>query len=122
MARKGYSRKGFFGQTVHYDASGKMVGKSRPGLFGRTEHFDADGKRTGYSRENLFGGHNHYDTNGRKKVTAGRVFSVQRYILTVTIKEKRTAVKTFSALILTTMIERRSVNLHLNSCFLYTCF
>lgn len=28
MAKNGYSRKGFFGETIHYDANGKKVGES----------------------------------------------------------------------------------------------
>ena len=29
MAKNGYSRKGFFGEIIHYDARGRKVGESR---------------------------------------------------------------------------------------------
>lgn len=34
MSKDGYSRKGLFGDIIHYDNNGKKVGESRPGLFG----------------------------------------------------------------------------------------
>ena len=32
MSKDGYSRKGFFGETIHYDGNGKKIGESRPGF------------------------------------------------------------------------------------------
>ena len=29
MGKKGYSRRGFFGDIIHYDANGKKIGESR---------------------------------------------------------------------------------------------
>ena len=32
MSKDGYSRKGLFGDIIHYDSKGNKVGKSTPGL------------------------------------------------------------------------------------------
>lgn len=66
MAKEGYSRKGFFGETIHYDANGRKIGESRPNLSGGFDHFDANGNKTGYSQRGLSGGMNHYDTQGNQ--------------------------------------------------------
>ena len=66
MAKKGYSLKGFFGETIHYDANGKKIGESRKNFWGGYDHFDVNGKKTGSSRETFFGGVNHFDNNGNK--------------------------------------------------------
>ena len=34
MGKDGYSRKGWFGDIIHYDSKGNKVGESRPGVFG----------------------------------------------------------------------------------------
>ena len=70
MAKKAYSRKGFFGETIHYDANGKKIGESRKNFWGGYDHYDVSGKKTGTSREGFFGGMNHYDNNGNKTGTA----------------------------------------------------
>ena len=49
MAKDGYSRKGFFGETIHYDKNGKKIGESRPSFWGGVDHFDASGKKTGHN-------------------------------------------------------------------------
>ena len=66
MKKKGYSRKNFFGDTIHYDAKGKKIGESRVGFLGQINHYDAKGKKTGESRPAFFGGTNHYDADGHK--------------------------------------------------------
>ena len=63
MEKKGYSRKGFFGETIHYDTNGKKIGESRKNFWGGMDHFDASGHKVGESRKNFFGGMNHYDTD-----------------------------------------------------------
>ena len=60
------SRPGWFGTTVHYDSSGRMVGKSCPGLFGSTIHYDKNGRRVGSSHPGIFGSKTHYDSKGRR--------------------------------------------------------
>ena len=45
--KNGYSRKGLFGSTIHYDENGKVAGKIRPGLFGSTNHYDNTGRYVG---------------------------------------------------------------------------
>lgn len=43
MEKKGCSRKGFFGETIHYDADGNKVGESRKNFSGGYDHFDSNG-------------------------------------------------------------------------------
>jgi len=38
--KEGYSRKGFLGNTNHYDANGRKVGESRQGFFCGINHYD----------------------------------------------------------------------------------
>ena len=64
MAKKGYSRQGLFGTTIHYDSNGKKIGESRPGLFGMN-HYDSQGNKVAESHQGFFGV-NHYDTHGKK--------------------------------------------------------
>lgn len=66
MAKKGYSREGFFGDIHHYDEHGYKTGTSRPGVFGGYTNYDAKGHKTGRSEPGVFGGYNHYDTHGKK--------------------------------------------------------
>ena len=46
MAKNGYSRKGFFGEIIHYDARGRKVGESRKNFWGGYDHYDANGRKT----------------------------------------------------------------------------
>ena len=66
MEKKGYSREGFWGETIHYDADGNKVGESRKNFAGGYDHYDANGNKVGSSHQNFWGGVNHYDTNGEK--------------------------------------------------------
>ena len=47
--KEGYSRRGFFGDIIHYDANGHKVGESRPGLFGGMNNYDAKGHKVGHT-------------------------------------------------------------------------
>ena len=38
MAKDGYSRKGFFGETIHYNANGQKVGESTPNFWGGSNY------------------------------------------------------------------------------------
>ena len=42
MEKKGYSRKGFFGETIHYDANGNKVGESRKNYWGDIVRYNID--------------------------------------------------------------------------------
>lgn len=66
MSKKGYSRKGLFGDIHHYNERGHKVGTSRPRIFGGYTNYDAHGNKTGHSAPGLFGGYNHYDNHGKK--------------------------------------------------------
>jgi len=60
-SKKGYSRRGLFGEIIHYDANGRKIGESRPGLFGGMNDYDAKGRKVGHSDPGLFGDWNHYE-------------------------------------------------------------
>ena len=66
MAKQGYSRKGFWGQTIHYDANGNKIGESRPNFWGGYDHYDTSGNKTGSSQQGFWGQMNHYDNSGKK--------------------------------------------------------
>ena len=51
MAKKIRSEKNFWGETVHYDESGKKVGVSRPNSWGGMNHYDSSGAKVGESHE-----------------------------------------------------------------------
>jgi len=60
MAKNGYSRKGFFGETIHYDNNGNKTGHSQQGFWGQTNHYDSNGHKVGESTRSFWGGTNHY--------------------------------------------------------------
>lgn len=66
MSKKGYSRKGFFGEIHHYDSNGHKTGTSKPSILGGYTNYDAKGHKTGHSNPSFFGGYNHYDNHGHK--------------------------------------------------------
>ena len=66
MAKKIRSEKNFWGETVHYDESGKKVGVSRPNSWGGMNHYDSSGAKVGESHENFWGGTTHRDAHGNK--------------------------------------------------------
>ena len=56
---------GLFGQKLHYDEMGNLVGESWPGLFeGSWEHYDQNGY-AGYSTPGLFADQVHHNANGQ---------------------------------------------------------
>lgn len=77
MEKKGHSRKGFFGETIHYDANGNRIGESRRNFTGGYDHFDSNGHKVGSSHENFWGGTNHYDANMEKSGSSYRGFCGQ---------------------------------------------
>ena len=66
MANKGTSRRGAFGNIIHYDEKGRKIGTSSPSIFGGYTNYDEKGRKTGYSSPSIFGGYKHYDGKGRK--------------------------------------------------------
>lgn len=65
MSRKGYSRRGLFGEFYHYDENGRRIGSSKPGFFGGYTNYDDKGNVTGRSSPGFFGSYHHYDNNGK---------------------------------------------------------
>ena len=74
MEQKGHSHKGFFGETIHYDADGNRIGESRRNFTGGYDHFDSNGNKVGSSHKNFVGGVNHYDADGEKCGSSSRGF------------------------------------------------
>lgn len=67
MGKEGYSREGFFGEIIHYDSKGNIIGESRPGFWGDTySNYDAKENKIGETRPGLFGEYNTYDIYGKK--------------------------------------------------------
>ncbi|MBR6229150.1 MAG: hypothetical protein IKQ97_05385 [Eubacterium sp.] len=62
----GVSKRGFFGSYTDYDASGKKIGRTQEGFFGRYKYYDNRGNQTGYSDPAMFVGTNHYDKSGNR--------------------------------------------------------
>ena len=77
MEKKGFSRRGFFGETIHYDDKGTEVGKSYKNVLGGYDHYDASGNKTGSSYKNMAGGTTHYDADGEVKGSSYRGFAGQ---------------------------------------------
>ena len=42
MQKKGYSRKSFFVETIHYDANGNKIGESVRNFWGGQNHYGLD--------------------------------------------------------------------------------
>ena len=40
MTKNGYSRKGFWGETIHYDKDGNKIGESRKNFWGGYNHYE----------------------------------------------------------------------------------
>ena len=77
MEKKGHSRRGFFGETIHHDADGNKIGESRRNFLGGYSHFDADGNKVGSTHRNSMGGVNHYNADGEKTGSSYRGFCGQ---------------------------------------------
>lgn len=71
---KGYDRRGFFGDIIHYDENGHKTGVSRQNFWGGYNDYDASGKKLGSSMRNLSGGFNHYDRTGHKTCSSEPAF------------------------------------------------
>lgn len=61
MRKRGYSFRGFWGQTKHFDNHGNLRGESYRNFWGGIDYFDVDMNRTGSSYRNFWGGSNYYD-------------------------------------------------------------
>lgn len=49
MAKNGYSRRGFFGETIHYDANGNKIGESIKNFWGGTNYYSSGSSGGGRS-------------------------------------------------------------------------
>lgn len=66
MRKRGYSFRGFWGQTKHYDNQGNFKGQSNRNFWGGRTHRDADFNVKGYSYRNFWGGYTRYDKDMNK--------------------------------------------------------
>ena len=62
--KSGYSRRGFWGQTKHFNKDGVQTGYSLKGFWGGRKHYDMDGNLKSYTLKNFWGGYNTYDADG----------------------------------------------------------
>jgi hypothetical protein len=44
VSKNGYSRKGFFGETIHYDDNGNEIGESRENFWDGQDYYGLDDK------------------------------------------------------------------------------
>lgn len=66
MRKKGYSYRGFWGQTKHFDNNGNLRGESYRNFWGGRTHRDPNFNVTGYSYRNFWGGYTRYDKDMNK--------------------------------------------------------
>lgn len=66
MRKKGYSLRGFWRQTKHYDNHGNLRGESYRNFWGGRTHRDANFNVRGYSYRNFWGGYTRYDKDMNK--------------------------------------------------------
>lgn len=74
MEEKGCRRKGFFGETIHYDANEEKICETRKDFLGGYDHYDTNGNKTGHSHRGLWGRINHYNSYGNKVRESTRNF------------------------------------------------
>lgn len=63
--KEGDSRRGFFGEIIHYDAKGHKVGHSDVGFLGGINHYDELGYMINHT-EPVFSEEYHYDSKGKR--------------------------------------------------------
>lgn len=61
MRKRGYSFRGFWEQTKHFDNHGNLRGESYRNFWGGRTHRDANFNVRGYSYRNFWGGYTRYD-------------------------------------------------------------
>ena len=62
--KTGYSIKGFWGQTKHYNRDGVQIGYTVKWFWGVRRRYDMNGNLVSYSVKNFWGGRNTYDAQG----------------------------------------------------------
>ena len=62
--KSGYSRKDFWGRTVHYNKYDEIIGYTVKSFWGKRKRYDANWNLISYSVKNLWGGYNTYDPDG----------------------------------------------------------
>ena len=62
--KAGYSVKGLWGRTIHYNKYGEKIGYTVKSFFGKRKRYDINGNLISYSVRNFWGGYNTYDADG----------------------------------------------------------
>lgn len=63
----GYSLKGFWGETRHFDRNGEQTGYTIKGFWGQRKRYDMSGNLVSVTWKNFWGGYNTYDASGNLK-------------------------------------------------------
>jgi len=64
--KTGYTRKGFWGQTIYYNKDGERKGWSRKNFWGGRNRYNNDNELTSYTLRNFGGGYDTYDPQGNR--------------------------------------------------------
>lgn len=72
--KSGYSLRGFFGQTRHFNSNHEQTGYTVRGFFGGRKRYDMDGNLVSYTLKNFWGGYNTYDADGNLKKRSRKNF------------------------------------------------
>lgn len=62
--KTGYTRRNFWGHSVHYNKDGEKVGWSRKNFWGGRNRYNKNDELTSYTMKNFWGGYNTYDPDG----------------------------------------------------------
>lgn len=62
--KSGYSLKGFWGETKHFNKDGVQIGYSVKGFWGGRKRYDMDGNLISYTLKSFWGGYDTYDAEG----------------------------------------------------------
>lgn len=72
--KSGYSLRGFFGQTRHFNSNHEQTGYTVRGFFGGRKRYDMNGNLVSYTLRNFWCGYNTYDPDGNLKKRSRKNF------------------------------------------------
>lgn len=72
--KRGYSKRGFWGQRIYYDKNGNKKGEAYRNFWGGYNRYDNDGKLIGKTYRNFWGGYDSYDKKNRRKTRSFKNF------------------------------------------------
>lgn len=93
--KHGYSIKGFWGQTKHFNKEGIQIGYTIRGFWGERKRYDMNHNLISVSWRNFWGGYNTYDANGNLITRSRRNFGGG---FTTVDREGRGVMRTYEAM------------------------